>query len=123
MHLGKKGLSQKEMKILERSKGDLKIAQELELYDQITEKIKNLEEKSELSDIEKVELVEAKQYLVKIKEMMTVPDDSVQVDVFVNDTRKGEISKSKFYTKSEPPVHLSNNNNSNNNNNNSNNNS
>ena len=51
------------------------------------------------------ELDKARKYIASVREMVAVPDDSIQVDVFTNNPNTGGFEKSHFYTKAEaPPV-------------------
>lgn len=101
-----KVISTEEMRRLEKAKGDIKAARELELLDQYTEKIKELENISQyrpLSDEEERNIKFYRENIDKVKEMIEVPYDTIQVDVFTNDTTTGTFSKSHFYTKADSP--------------------
>lgn len=104
-----KVISMEEMRRLEKAKGCIKAARELELLDQYTEKIKELEDKKQYRALSNDEERQLKFYLDNIesvREMVEVPDDTIQVDVFTNDTSTGSFSKSHFYTKAETPEEL-----------------
>lgn len=95
-----KVISTEEMKRIEAAKGNLKIAQELEYIDNLRKSIKELEEaKHELSDYEKDTLEMNKKQLVRAVELLEVPDDAIQVDVWTNDG--SDLKKTSFYTKSD----------------------
>ena len=104
-----KVISMEEMRRLEKAKGCIKAARELELLDQYTEKIKELEDKKQYRALSNDEERQLKFYLDNIesvREMVEVPDDTIQVDVFTNDTSTGSFSKTHFYTKAETPEEL-----------------
>lgn len=94
-----KGISREDMLRLERANGSIKAAKELEYLDELENNLKKIE------DINSIEYQELKAKIEEAKMMINIPDDSVQVDVFVNDTsdeNNGEnFKKSTFYTKSE----------------------
>jgi hypothetical protein len=96
-----KALSTEEMKRLEAAKGNLEVARELEHIDNLRKDIKSLEDKLEkdgqLSANEQNDLNTKKNLLVQAIELLDVPDDAVQVDVFVNEG--DTLSKSVIYTK------------------------
>lgn len=98
-------ISPEEMKRLEKAQGNIKAAQELELLDQCEETIRLLGPKVNRTKNEEEEFNKAVEMIPKIKEMLAVPDDAIQVDVFTNDTT-GNFKKSHFYTKAEEPDHL-----------------
>ena len=48
---------------------------------------------------------DAKKAIKDLEEVKDVPDDAIQVNVYVHDTEKGEVIKNKIYTEaSEPPT-------------------
>lgn len=111
--LGSKGaervITPAEMKRLERAKGDLKAAKELEVLEQKEETVKRLTELGEtraLTVEEARELEAARAEADRAREMLSVPDDAIQVDVFTADPRAGTFAKTHFYTKAEAPIHL-----------------
>jgi hypothetical protein len=99
-----KGLSNEEILRLEKAKGSLKAAKELENLDYLKseeEKFKEILLTRELKESERLRYEALKEQLRLAREMIEVPDDGVQVDVFVNDPNAGTFNKSSFYTKSE----------------------
>lgn len=105
-------ISPEEMKRLEKARGDVKAAKELELLEQTERRIeelkelKTLREKAgeSLSGEEQAEYERHLREIDRIHEMLAVPDDAIQVDVFTNDG--GNMARSHFYTKAEAPEHL-----------------
>ena len=99
-----KVISHEEMLRLEKARGSIKAAKELEFLENLESQIqgyKNIEKNRELSKEEQVELSTLYERLKMAHEMADVPDDAIQVDVFTNDTKTGKFTKSSFYTKSE----------------------
>jgi hypothetical protein len=103
-------ISASEMKRLEKSNGNIKLAKEFEYLEQLEKTI------CDLSDIKKYRaltaneennLSDALQNIERAREMSIVPEDSIQVDVFTTDSLTGGFSKTHFYTKAEAPEHLS----------------
>ena len=106
--LGAKGVEKvitpEEMKRLEKARGNVKAAKELEVLDQLQRTIANFAEIAAyrpLTPEESSELARAKDDLVRAQEMIAVPDDAIQVDVFTSNPATGEFAKSHFYTASE----------------------
>ncbi len=111
--LGSKGVEKvitpEQMKRLEKARGSVKAAQELELLDQHEETIKRLTELQKLRPLatdEQDELKRATDDLPRVREMLAVPDNAIQIDVFSSNPRTGEFSKSHIYTESEAPSHI-----------------
>lgn len=111
--LGSKGvervIGQEEMRRLEKAQGSIKAAKELELLDEHEATIKRLTELQslrELTDEEKGDLKHAETDIIKAREMVAVPDDAIQIDVFTSDPATGGFAKSHFYTKAAAPDHL-----------------
>lgn len=103
----KKVISQEEMKRLDKANGSLKAAKELELLEHHEKTIADLSEIEKLRTLDSNEardLTYAKTNIEKVREMIEVPDDTVQVNVFTNDTSTGEFGKTHFYTKADEPV-------------------
>ena len=95
-------ITPEEMKRLEKAQGNIKAAKELEVLEEYEKLIKGLEDIKkyrELSKEEQDKYNSARDYLLRAKEMINVPDDAIQVDVFTNNTKSGQFSKSHFYTK------------------------
>ena len=107
-------ISPEEMKRLERARGNVKAAKELELLEETERRIADLTERQallraagrELSAGEEEEFARLQRELPAIREMVNVPDDAIQVDVFTNDPASGEFRKSHFYSKSVAPEHI-----------------
>jgi len=109
-NLGSKGvekvISAEEMRRLEKSKGSIKAAKELELLEQVEKTIKELGEMEKLRPLtseEAEDLTKARNYIDRVREMVAVPDDAIQVDVFTNNPSTGGFERSSFYTKAEGP--------------------
>jgi hypothetical protein len=94
-----RGISREDMLRLEKAKGSIKAAKELEYLDELENQIKQIE------DTNSIEYNELKKKIEDIKMILNIPENSLQVDVFVNDTsddNNGEsFKKNTFYTKSE----------------------
>jgi len=102
-----KVISTAEMKRLEAARGDIKAAKELEAHDQYEEIVNRLESAEKLRKLlpdEARELAEARKDLAMAKEMLEVPDDAIQIDVWTHDSAKGSFGKQKMYTKAVAPV-------------------
>jgi hypothetical protein len=99
-----KVISNEEMLRLEKAKGNIKAAKELEYLEYLEEQEKKyqaMEQSRPLTNGEKTEYDNIKQKLIAAHEMAEVPSDGIQVDVFVTDSETGDFKKSSFYTKSE----------------------
>lgn len=95
-------ISPEEMKRLERAHGNIKAAKELEVldeYDTLIRGLDDIKKYRELTQEERDKYAKAQEYIQRAKEMINVPDDAIQVDVFTTDTKTGEFIKSHFYTK------------------------
>lgn len=102
-------ISREEMYRLERAKGDLRAAQELKVLDQCRQVIEDLSAAAKVRPLlpeEETRLQNAQKDLVLAQEMIEVPADAIQVDVWTHDTASGGFGKSKFYTKAEAPEHI-----------------
>jgi hypothetical protein len=96
-------ISPEEMRRLEKAHGNIKAAKELEVLEEYEKLVQGFEEISkfrELTTEEKDKFARAKEYLAQAKEMINVPEDAIQVDVFSTD-KDGKMNKSHFYTKCE----------------------
>lgn len=99
-----KVISLEEMRRLEKAQGNIKAAKELELLEQYEKTIKDLSELEllrPLTNEEQRSLTFARDTIGSIHEMIAVPEDTVQVDIFTNNTQTGEFVKSHFYTKAD----------------------
>lgn len=97
-----KVITPEDMKRLEKAQGSIKAAKELEVIDEYEKLIQGLDDIKkyrELTQEENDKYTRAKEYLLRAKEMINVPDDAIQVDVFTTDAKTGEFSKTHFYTK------------------------
>lgn len=74
----------------------------LEAYKSALSNIEALGAKEMLSREDKEKMAEEVKAAERAKEMLEVPDDAIQVDVFKTD-EKGEFTKEIFYTKAEAP--------------------
>jgi len=99
-----KVISNEEMLRLEKAKGNIKAAKELEYLEYLEEqelKYKKIEELRPLTNEESTDYASVKSKLLAAHEMAEVPNDGIQVDVFVTNSETGDFNKSSFYTKSE----------------------
>lgn len=97
-------ISAEAMKRLEAAKGNLKAAKELELLDQLENKLAKLAAKEKTRPLTVAETRERDAALADAKlarEMLAVPEDAIQVDIFTNDG--GVMSRQSMYTKAEAP--------------------
>lgn len=102
-------ISQEEMRRLEKAGGSMKAAKELELLEQLEKTIADLSEMEKLRPLtaeEQRDLSRARADIESVREMVAVPDDAIQVDVFTSNPATGEFGKSAFYTKAEAPEHM-----------------
>jgi len=53
------------------------------------------------------DLAHARDNVERVREMVAVPDDAIQVDIFTSNPATGEFGKSHFYTKAVAPDQLS----------------
>jgi len=99
-----KVISPEEMKRLEKTRGNIQAARELEVLEENEKIVKQFEELRTirpLTEEEQDKYNKSAQVINKAKEMLNVPDDAIQVDVFTTDPTSGEFIKTHFYTKSE----------------------
>jgi len=99
-----KAITNEEMLRLEKTNGNIKAAKELEHLECLEEKLITLENILKTREFTSSEQNDYNLLLEQIKgarEMLEVPDDSIKVNVFLNDTESGELKKSSFYTKSD----------------------
>lgn len=102
-------ISREEMLRLERAKGDLRAAKELEVLDQCRQTIRELSAVAKVRELEPDEerrLKDAQSGLVLAQEMIEVPEDAIQVDVWDHQAQTGKFTRTKFYTKAEAPAHI-----------------
>ncbi|GFR88153.1 protein B602L [Elysia marginata] len=99
-------ISREEMFRLERAQGNLRAAQELKVLDQCHKTIEELSETAKVRELlpeEDKRLKDAQKDLIFAQEMVEVPNDAIQVDVWTHDTASGAFAKTKFFTKAEAP--------------------
>ena len=99
-----KVITNKEMLLLEKTKGNIKAAHELEVLLDLEETISNLEtikQTRELNNDETLTYNTSLKNLETAKQMIEVPDNAIQIDIFTNDTKTNSFTKTAFYTKSE----------------------
>ena len=99
-------VSNEEMLRLKKTNGDLKAARELKDLDNSKVELTillNKKKQGKLSTEEEQELSDARKRYETAKEMIEVPDNAIQVDVFETDAATGKFTKSKFYTEAEIP--------------------
>ena len=92
------------MLLLEKTKGNIKAAHELEVLLDLEETISNLEtikQTRELNNDETLTYNTSLKNLETAKQMIEVPDNAIQIDIFTNDTKTNSFTKTAFYTKSE----------------------
>lgn len=100
-------ISREEMARLERAQGNVRAAKELEVLDQCTQTITDLSAAAKVRDLtteEERQLKDAQVDIVHAREMIEVPPDAIQVDVWTHDAGSGKFGKSKFFTKAEAPT-------------------
>lgn len=100
------GLSPEERLRLERANGNLEAARQLEHFEQKESIVKNLEAQAKLRELtpgEEDTLRRTLKEMDDIREMMEVPKDAIQVDVWNVDAGKQTVSKSKIYTRAVAP--------------------
>lgn len=99
-----KVITMEEMRRLEKAKGSIKAARELEHLEQLEKTIADMTEIQkyrQLTAEESRDLANAKSNIGLAREMVAVPDDAIQIDVFSSDPSTGKFSKSHFYTKAD----------------------
>jgi hypothetical protein len=102
-------ISREAMYRLERAKGSIKAAKELEVIDSCRQIIGDLTDAAKvrvLSVDEASRLKDAQSDIVRAQEMLEVPDDAIQVDVWSHDAKADTFGKSKFYTAAEAPDYI-----------------
>lgn len=111
--LGSKGVERvitpEQMRRLEKAKGSVKAAQELELLEQHEETVRRLTELKALRPLtldEKDDLKFATDDIPRVREMLAVPDNAIQIDVFSSNPATGEFGKSHIYTEAVAPDHI-----------------
>lgn len=100
-------VSNEEMLRLKRTNGDLKAARELKDLDNAKAELTillNKKKQGKLTAEEEQELADSRKRYETAKEMIEVPDNAIQVDVFETDAATGTFTKSKFYTEAEAPT-------------------
>ena len=100
-------VSNEEMLRLKRTNGDLKAARELKDLDNAKAELTillNKKKQGKLTAEEEQELADSHKRYETAKEMIEVPDNAIQVDVFETDAATGTFTKSKFYTEAEAPT-------------------
>lgn len=100
---GEKVISRAEMMRLEKAKGNLKAAQELQVAEECEEKIKKLEALENPTKAEIYELKNVKEQYQRALEMLEVPDEAIKVDYFVNNAVEGTFTRGEFYTQADAP--------------------
>jgi hypothetical protein len=101
-----RSISNEEMLRLKKTNGDLKAARELKDLDNAKAELTillNKKKHGKLTSEEEQELSDARKRYETAKEMIEVPDNAIQVDVFTTDAAAGTFTKSKFYTEAEAP--------------------
>jgi hypothetical protein len=99
-------VTNEEMLRLKKTNGDLKAARELRDLDNAKAELTillNKKKHGKLTDDEERELSDARRRYETAKEMIEVPENAIQVDVFETDAATGTFTKSKFYTEAEAP--------------------
>jgi len=99
-------ISNEDMLRLKKTNGDLKASRELKDLDNAKSELTillNKKKQGNLTNEEEQELADARKRYEIAKEMIEVPDNAIQVDVFETDAATGTFTKSKFYTEAEMP--------------------
>lgn len=97
-----KVITPEEMKRLEKASGNLKAAKELEVieeYESILRNLDDIKKYRELNSDEENKYKNAVNTIKQAREMLNVPEEAIQVDVFTSNPKTGEFVKSHFYTK------------------------
>ena len=96
-------LDKTKMTALERANGDLHRAREIENFLELKKRFDKFEgrDPETFSADEKAEFNTVKRQLQTAEEMLNVPDNAVQVDMFISDGKS--MTKSHFYTQSFAP--------------------
>lgn len=101
-----KALSHEDMLRLNKAKGDIKAAKELEYLDQKLARENEINEIKKNRPLKKEEENELKQLVEDIKrarEQLEVPENMLQIDVFSHDAKTGDFQKNIMYTPAEAP--------------------
>ena len=80
--------------------------EDIELLNSYKKQISELSEigtNRALTNEEKRSLEDAQKAIKDIKEVGSVPDNAIQVNIFTHDTQKGDFVKGAFYTEAEKP--------------------
>ena len=101
---GEKVLGRAETLRLEKTKGNRKAAQELEVIEQYEATIKRLESLESLNAEERRELSDTKELHIKAYDMLNVPDNAVRVDYFETDHVNDTFEHKSFHTKADDIV-------------------
>ena len=99
-------LDKEKMLRLEKANGNVAAMKELEYLDQKEKRKGELEEVKktrEFTGQEEREYREVLSEIEKAREMLNVPENAIQVDVFRHNAATGEFTKSAEYTKAEAP--------------------
>lgn len=97
-------LSREEKLRLERAKGDIKAAHELEYLDEQLKVIAEYESKQTHTVIETEEYEKAIKNAKMAREMLDVPDNAIRVDTYQHDPVTGEFIKGQFFTMSDEAI-------------------
>lgn len=100
------GLTKEQMLRLEKSRGDVKAAKNLEFLEQKEKRKVELEAARKEHDFTPQEEREYREVIAQIKqarEMIEMPDDAVAVGVHTYDPKSGDFTQSTMYTKAEAP--------------------
>lgn len=104
--VGEAGIKPEDKLRLERAKGDLKAARELKYFDEQEALAKSLEACAQLRALtadEKYQLGKAYENMAQAREMMEVPANAIQTDIFRVDAKAGTMVKEKMYTRAAGP--------------------
>jgi hypothetical protein len=104
-----KVIKRADMLRLERAQGDLRRARELEFQDECAKTIRELSAAAKVRDLlpeEERQLKDAQKGYAEAEEILEIPDDMIQTNVHVHDTKTGEFSTRVAYIPAEAPEHL-----------------
>jgi hypothetical protein len=103
---GEAVIDAKTMSAMARAKGDLAKVREIKDFSALEDEMAGLLKKKKFrpwTSDEAARVEELDVAIARAKEMLEVPDDGIQVDIFEHDGAAGKFVKKHFYTKAEEP--------------------
>ena len=101
---GERVISPEELLRLKRARGDLKAAKEFEVLEENEKRLADLLDREKYRPLDQTEEItknETIRNIERAKEMLAVPENAIQIDMFKHNTATGKLEKSVFYSKSE----------------------